>query len=222
MHTVAHPSILYFGTPVVIVSTMNENNTANLAPISSVFWLGWRCMIGLAASSKTTANLIRTKQCVLNMPSVNQVAAVNRLARTTGSFPVPQGKIQKGYRHEPDKFAIAGLTGQDSHFVKPPRVKECPIQLEAVVEGIHEFAQNDPEMKGKIITFELVIKQVYLDESIQAINPDKVDPDKWRPLIMSFQEFYGLGEKVYESDLAKIDEQLYQTHDREVARQSLV
>ncbi|MNS33554.1 Flavin reductase like domain protein [compost metagenome] len=222
MHTIAHPSILYFGTPVVIVSTMNENNTANLAPISSIFWLGWRCMIGLAASSKTTANLMRTKQCVLNLPSVNQVAAVNRLARTTGSFPVPPGKIQKGYRYEPNKFAIADLTAQDSHFVKPPRVKECPVQMEAVVEGVHEFAQNDPEMKGKIITFELVIKQVYLDESIQKANPDKVDPDKWRPLIMSFQEFYGLGERVHESDLAKIDEQLYQTHDREVARQALV
>ncbi|MNF13484.1 hypothetical protein D3C80_2153500 [compost metagenome] len=67
-----------------------------------------------------------------------------------------------------------------------------------------------------------MIKQVYLDESIQKANPDKVDPDKWRPLIMSFQEFYGLGERVHESDLAKIDEQLYQTHDREVARQALV
>ena len=70
MHVVHEPAILYFGTPVVLVSTANENGSYNLAPISSAFWLGWRCVIGISASSKTTENLFRTKQCVLNLPSV--------------------------------------------------------------------------------------------------------------------------------------------------------
>lgn len=78
MHLVSEPPILYFGTPVVLVSTVNEDGSVNLAPISSVFWLGWRCMIGISAFSKTTANLLRTGECVLNLPSVNEVAAVNR------------------------------------------------------------------------------------------------------------------------------------------------
>ena len=37
------PSILYMGTPVILNSTENPDGTFNLAPISSVFWLGWRC-----------------------------------------------------------------------------------------------------------------------------------------------------------------------------------
>ena len=126
MHIKSEPSILYFGTPVVLISTKNENGSDNLAPMSSVFWLGWRCIIGLAAASKTTQNLIRNRQCVLNLPSVNEVAAVNLLARTTGSNPVPEGKLLKGYRHEQDKFAIAGLTQVRSETVLPPRVDECP------------------------------------------------------------------------------------------------
>ncbi len=36
--------------------------------------------------------------------------AVNRLAKTTGSSPVPPHKQAMGYRHERDKFGVAGLT----------------------------------------------------------------------------------------------------------------
>ncbi|MBV8633873.1 MAG: flavin reductase family protein, partial [Burkholderiaceae bacterium] len=39
MHTAIEPAILYFGTPVVVIGTQNEDGTPNLAPMSSVFWL---------------------------------------------------------------------------------------------------------------------------------------------------------------------------------------
>ena len=107
-HCVTEPNILYFGTPVVLVSTLNEDGTANLAPISSAFWLGWRGVIGIAASSQTTRNLLRTGECVLNLPSSAQAHAVDRIARTTGTCPVPDGKRAKGYVYEPDKFGTAG------------------------------------------------------------------------------------------------------------------
>jgi flavin reductase (DIM6/NTAB) family NADH-FMN oxidoreductase RutF len=101
MHIVSEPAILYFGTPVVLIGTTNEDGSANLAPMSSAFWLGWRCLLGLSSRSKTTQNLIRTGQCVLNLPSDDLAEEVNRLARTTGSDPVPEGKQRKGYRFEP-------------------------------------------------------------------------------------------------------------------------
>src|SRR5690242_6612576 len=98
MHVTSEPAILYFGTPVVVISTVNEDGTFNLAPMSSAFWLGWRCLLGLASSSKTTENMLRTCECVLNLPSPEQVVGVNRLAKTTGSNPVPAGKLRKGDR----------------------------------------------------------------------------------------------------------------------------
>ena len=88
-HKSIEPAILYLGTPVVLNSTVNEDGSYNLAPISSAFWLGWRCMLGFEAVSKTPQNIIRTGECVINLPSVDQVDAVNRLAMTTGSDPVP-------------------------------------------------------------------------------------------------------------------------------------
>lgn len=60
MHIRSEAPILYFGTPVVLISTLNEDGSCNLAPMSSAFWLGWRCLLGLAAISKTTQNMIRS------------------------------------------------------------------------------------------------------------------------------------------------------------------
>ncbi|MFD1772125.1 flavin reductase family protein [Sphingobacterium suaedae] len=215
MHVRSYPAILYFGTPVVIVSTKNPNGTDNLAPISSIFWLGWRCIIGIGASSQTAKNLLREKEAVLNLPSASEVKAVNFLAKTTGTNPVPQSKVLKGYRFEEDKFEIAGLTRLPSETVKALRVKECPVHMEVVVKAVHNLAGDDRVQQGKIKTFELKINRVFLDKSIlMDHDPNRIDPDKWKPLIMSFQEFYTVGKKIHQSTLAEISESLYHSNDR--------
>jgi hypothetical protein len=40
-------------------------------------------------------------------------------------------------------------------------------------------------------------------------QPDRADPGKWRPLIMSFRHFYGLGSKLHNTTLAQIPEAQY-------------
>ena len=37
MHTTIDPAILYFGTPVVLVSSTNDDGSFNLAPMSSAW-----------------------------------------------------------------------------------------------------------------------------------------------------------------------------------------
>jgi flavin reductase (DIM6/NTAB) family NADH-FMN oxidoreductase RutF len=222
MHKTIEPGILYFGTPVVLISTVNEDGTYNLAPMSSAFWLGWRCILGLGARSKTPQNMRRTGECVLNLPSVEIAGAVNRLALTTGSNPVPEGKIRRGYRHESDKFVIAGLTAIASETVAAPRVHECPVQLEARVEAVHGIADDDANQKGNLQCFEVRVQRVHVDETIMmAGERDRIDPDKWRPLIMNFQQFYGLGSKVHQSMLGTIPESAYRGPDIERARKAI-
>lgn len=219
MHIKSEPSILYFGTPVVLISTLNEDGTYNLAPMSSVFWLGWRCILGLSAKSKTAENMQRTGECVLNLPSVKEVVAVNRLALTTGSNPVPESKIAKGYRHEADKFGISGLSPMASETVRAPRVQECPVQLEAIVEEVHGMADDDSEQRGNLVCIEVRIQRVHIEESIlMSADSNRINPDRWRPLIMSFQEFYGLGPRLQTSTLAQIPESLYRSPDVARAR----
>lgn len=218
-HIVSEPSILYFGTPVVLISSQNEDGSANLAPMSSAFWLGWRCILGLSAVSKTTLNMIRTGECVLNLPSVDNVAAVNRLACLTGSNPVPAGKLARGYAYEKYKFETAGLTTVPSLTVAAPRVLECPVQMEAVVAAKHDLMEDDDVTRGRIVSFEVRITRVHTHPQIMMdAMPNRVDPDKWRPLIMSFQRFYGLGPEAHDSTLAKIPEEMYRMPDIARAR----
>ena len=209
MHNVVEPSIMYFGTPVVLLSTLNEDGTVNLAPMSSAWWLGWNCMLGLGARGHTAGNLAREGECVLNLPSVDQVEEVNRLARTTGSSPVPPYKEAMGYRHEKDKFGVAGLTAVASDLVRPARVQECPVQLEAVVESSRPFG-NRPDKPPTAVAFEVRIVRAHVDERLLVKGkPNHIDPDRWRPLLMSFGQFYGLGDRAGDSTLAKIPEEAY-------------
>jgi flavin reductase (DIM6/NTAB) family NADH-FMN oxidoreductase RutF len=217
MHRPIDPAILYFGTPVVLVSSLNPDGSPNVAPMSSAWWLGKSCMLGFGARSQSPANLLRERECVLNLPSVDQVAAVDRLARTTGSNPVPPHKVAMGYRHEPDKLGCGGLTAVASDLVRPPRLAECPVQMEAVLAGSHPLAADDPDRRGFLLGLEVRIVRVHIEESLLVDGTDdRIDPRKWRPLIMSFCQFFGLGPVVHSSRLAEIPESAYRPKARAV------
>jgi flavin reductase (DIM6/NTAB) family NADH-FMN oxidoreductase RutF len=96
-------------------------------------------------------------------------------------------------------------------------VGECPVQLEAVLEAEHGLAASDPARAGHLVAFELRIVRVHVHESIRMDgHDDRIDPDRWRPLIMSFTQFYGLGERVHHSTLAEIPESAYRPRPAEV------
>jgi flavin reductase (DIM6/NTAB) family NADH-FMN oxidoreductase RutF len=209
-HVVAEPHILYLGTPVVLVSTVNPDGTHNLAPISSAFWLGWRGVLGIASASQTTRNLLRTGECVLNLPSTSEVGAVDCIARTTGTNPVSEFRRALGYVYEPDKFGRAGMTRVASETVGAARALECPIQLEAVVAATHGIGDDSDELRGFISLIEVRIQRVHVHpDLLMAGHSNRIDPDKWSPLIMSFQKFYGLSRQVHPSRLADIPERAY-------------
>ena len=63
------PEILHFGTPVAVVSSLNPDGTTNLAAMSSFWALGDRLVLGVTRFGQTWANLERSPECVLNMPS---------------------------------------------------------------------------------------------------------------------------------------------------------
>jgi flavin reductase (DIM6/NTAB) family NADH-FMN oxidoreductase RutF len=207
---VIEPPILYFGTPVVLTGTSNEGGSPNLAPISCVWWLGWSCVLGLDVSSKTTRNLERERQCVLNLPSAPLVGAVDRLACLTGSNPIPGHKKKMGYRYEPNKFEVAGLTPVASDLVKAPRAKECPVQLEAVVENIRAFGENDSGRPFPAVAIEMRVVRVHVHENLVVTGkPNRVDPEKWRPLITSFRQYFGLGSALHPSKFSEFPEETF-------------
>jgi flavin reductase (DIM6/NTAB) family NADH-FMN oxidoreductase RutF len=202
MHKTIEPTILYFGTPVALISTLNPDGSPNLAPMSSAWWLGWSCMLGLGQMGQTSDNLIRTRECVINLPAEDLVTQVDRLALTTGKNPVPEKKREWGYRYEQDKFEIAGFTPTVSESVAPPRVHECPVQMEGIVHDVRPFGKN-----VSANMFEVHIVKLHVDEKLLVGGEARphIDPVRWRPLIMSFCRFFGLGGEVHPSRLADSD-----------------
>ncbi len=218
MHSEISPAILYFGSVVVLITTENEDGTPNIAPMSSAWFIGHRCMLGLDASSKTTVNLQRTKQCVLNLASDSMGEHINALSHTTGTEIVSASKQARGYRHVKDKFTVSGLTPVPSDLVNPPCIEECPVQMEAELADVHVMMKNMPGRTGAVLALEMQILRVHVEDSLRMEgHSNRIDADKWRPMILSFQELYGLSDrKAVVSKLAKIEEEKYRplTYDR--------
>ena len=75
--------------------------------------------------------------------------------------------------------------------------------MEATLQAAH------PVGPRRALAVEVAIDRVHADEAILAA-PDRIDPNAWRPLIMSFQQFYGLTpDRLRHSELAQIPEVLY-------------
>jgi flavin reductase (DIM6/NTAB) family NADH-FMN oxidoreductase RutF len=121
---------------------------------------------------------------------------------TTGKNPVPEKKVEWGYRHEADKFGLAGLTRVPSLTVAPPRVRECPVQMEGIVKDVRPFGKN-----VNANAFEVHITKLHVEESLLVGDGSRphIDAEKWRPLIMSFCRFFGTGPEVHPSRLADSD-----------------
>ncbi|WP_022892309.1 flavin reductase family protein [Agromyces subbeticus] len=209
-HATIDPAILYFGTPVALLSTVDETGHANLAPVSSVWWLGHTAVVGISARSQSGRNLVATREVVINLPSVAEVDIVDRLALTTGRDPVSERKASVGYRHVRDKFREARVHSLSAELVAPPRVRECPVHLEGRVSAVHPLLGSVDAESADLLAVEVEIVRVHVHERIRAQgHAHRIDAARWRPLMMSFQRFFGFGDEVRPSRLATIDEEWY-------------
>ncbi|MBH5316720.1 flavin reductase family protein [Paenibacillus sp. GSMTC-2017] len=181
------PSILYYGTPVILLTTCNEDDSVNISPLSSSWALGNYIVLGIGLGGKAIENVKRDPECVINIPSPALWSNVEKLAPFTGKYPVPDYKRNNRYTFEKDKFACSGLTPSPSLSVKPSRIVECPIQIEARVKHI-----RIPEDLPHIAIVETEAVHVHAHTKI-ILNENHIDPNKWSPLIYNFRHYFGLG-----------------------------
>lgn len=189
---IVHPKILYFGTPVVLLATLNEDGTTNITPMSSAWALGNRIILGLGENGQGMNNLNRYGECVINIPNPDLWRQVEALAPLTGSNPVPEHK-QGAFRYEKDKFKASGLTAVESHQVLAERIAECPLQIEAKVVHIRMTGEGT---RFGIIEVEAVV--VHAHEDI-VVDDSHINPQKWSPLIYNFRHYFRLGDELGKS-----------------------
>ncbi len=192
------PKILYYGTPVVLLTTLNEDGSTNISPISSSWALGEHLVLGIGLGGKAAENLQRCPECVINLPDPSMWEQVERLASTTGQTPVPSEKAAQGFVYQKDKFAISGLTPHPSQQVQPVRIRECPLQIEAVVE---DFRVPDSAPFFAIVQTRAVAVHARQD---LVIGDHHIDPRQWSPLIYNFRHYFGLGEPIGKTFRAEV------------------
>jgi flavin reductase (DIM6/NTAB) family NADH-FMN oxidoreductase RutF len=187
------PKILYFGTPVALISSLNEDGSTNLAPMSSFWALGWTLMLGLLDETKSAENVARHPECVVNLPAPGMWRSVERLAPLTGKNPVPEIKA-KQFCFEADKFGAAQLAPLASDLVRPARVRECPVQMEARVVAVHKLHGDRLQQLGGGVAAEVEILRVHVaSEFITGEN--YIDPERWSPLLYNFRHYFRLADK---------------------------
>lgn len=193
-HIDIRPSVLYVGTPVALITSLNPDGSANISPMSSAWALFDRVVLGLTSTSKGRENIVREGELVINFPSSELWPRVEALARATGRDPVPTHKEQIGYQFEPDKFALSGFTAQDSDLVRPPRIAECPIQFEAEIVASHAPAPDWPDDRPEAFQIiETKVVRVHARRDIVLPGTNHIDTGKWDPLLYMFRHYFGTG-----------------------------
>lgn len=195
------PKVLYFGTPIALITTVDINGKPNIGPISSVWALGYNLIIGLGCDSKTFQNIIAVKECIVNLPSDNLFENIESIAGLTGLNPVPINKRDR-YRYEEDKFSAGNFQPMPAEVVAPPAIANCPIQLECNLER-HYIVESSADSTPLIASVHLKVLNVRVHENL-VINENYIDPSKWSPLIYNFRHYYALGEVVGKNFRAEV------------------
>lgn len=191
------PSIYYYGTPVALITTLNPDGSPNISPMSSSFALGDRVVLGMSEGGQGLDNLRRTGECVINLPSPELWREVERLAPTTGRRQVPEDKRALGYRHVADKFGCAGLTPLPSLRVGPPRIAECPLQLEARLLAAHAARPAEPGQPApEFAILETRVLQAHAHPEIMIEGTQHIDTGRWQPLLYVFRHYFGTGPRL--------------------------
>ena len=94
-HMDVKPNVLYFGTPVVLISSLDKEGNVNLSPMSSAWALGYNVILGLSTVGKTYENLNETGELTLNFP--DRDLYLSALEGGTGFLPVNGARVSTDF-----------------------------------------------------------------------------------------------------------------------------
>jgi len=115
----------------VLITTCDRSGKPDVAAFSFFMPVSFEpkhVAFAVAPQRLTFANLREVREFVVNVPTAGTLSKVWACGSVSG--------------RQADKFRLASLTPIPSVKVKPPRIKECPVQLECTVEWMGEFGDH--------------------------------------------------------------------------------
>lgn len=154
--------------PICFASTIDKAGNVNLSPFSFFNIFSSNPPVCVFSPSRrvrdnttkhTLENILEVPEVVINMVNYAMVQQTS-LAST---------EYAKGI----NEFEKAGFTPIKSELVKPPRVKESPVQLECIVTQVIPLGTENGA--GNLVLAE--VKIIHIDEAILGID-GKIDQHK--------------------------------------------
>ncbi|MCI5056230.1 MAG: flavin reductase family protein [Flavobacteriales bacterium] len=156
--------------PIAFVSTVDQGNRVNLSPFSffNVFSSNPPTAIFSPArrgrdntTKHTFENVKVVKEAVINVVSYDMVEQMSLSSSE--------------YAEGVNEFVKAGFSELASESVRPPRVKESPVQMECTVKEVIELGDNGGAGNLVICNIELIhINEAILDDK-GRIDPNLID-----------------------------------------------
>lgn len=170
------PWAALFPCPVVLVTCVDSKGKPNIITLA---WVGTVCsnppMLGLGIRPhRYSYGLIeRSGEFVVNIPT-------KEILKETDFCGTVSGK-------DVDKFSQTGLTPEPAEKVKPPLIKECPVNIECVVKkkiplGVHHL------VLGEIV-------HVHVDQEILN-EKGRIDFNRASPFVYNQGEYWSLNRKI--------------------------
>jgi len=148
----------------VLVTTMNVDETVNVAPFSWISPISSTPpMISLALSARpkshhqvTLKNIRRNDEFVVNLPNI---ALKKKLVLSSYQ-----------YKNSINKFKLMGFEPQESKYTKVPGIVQCDVNIECFSEKIISTGDHDLIIaRVKLITYE---KEDFDDSFLRNLNKE--------------------------------------------------
>ncbi len=155
--------------PIAFASTIDENGLANIAPYSFFNAFSSNPPILVFSSNRRVAD--NTTKDTLHNIEVSKEVVINVV-----NYSIVRQMAVSAIQFDKtvSEFAKTGLTPIASELVKPPRIKESPVQMECRVSEI--ITLGDQGGAGHLIICNVL--RMHIDENVVdngRINPHKID-----------------------------------------------
>jgi flavin reductase (DIM6/NTAB) family NADH-FMN oxidoreductase RutF len=171
------PLPLVYPNPVVLVTTVDTSNRTNIITLTLVGAVCWEPpMIGIGVGKNQHSRVLIEKlgEFVLNIPKAETLRDVEYCGLVSGK--------------EVDKCSGTSFTLVSSSKVRPPMIKECPVNLECRVKNEIPLGSN--------ILFLAEVVSLHVDEETLD-EKGGVDLEKVKPIMFNLTNAYwGIGKKL--------------------------
>ena len=176
--TIANPYRPVYPTPAGLITCVDKDGKPNIITLGEVAMVSLkptRVSVGARPATYSNGLIKATGEFVVNFPTLDILDKVDFCGTRSG--------------RDVDKFAETSLTPEPSIHVKPPLIKECPVNLECKVVGVVSLGSHDLFIGDVLV--------MHAEEEI-VLDSDRglIDPAKAKSVIFAMNGYWSFGEKI--------------------------